>query len=357
MVTKKAESSTLLVTALMLSVIAQTLLIPSVRANFVPPPPPIIEIQSPTSYMAVSDVPLVVIAKVSAMGSFGVFDGVKWLYYSLDQQIGIPLRLDLQEENETRTTVYPTHIKEYNIYVARSTLRGLSDGQHDVTVEGESDSGMPLNVNARFVVDTVQPNLEVLSPIPEKPYFSTNVTLEYTVDEPVSWAGYSLDGNANVTSTTNATLNLTYGTHVIRVYVTDAAGNFRSSPDILFTVKDIAPPTISILTAGTEYNTTDIPLDFTVNEDVLWIGYSLDAQANVTITGNTTITGVSPGFHNPRIYANDTAGNIGFSQTLNFSIPNPLLTAFIAAASTITLAMVGVGLLVYIRRQKRLNPK
>ena len=84
---------------------------------------------------------------------------------------------------------------------------------------------------------------------------------------------------------------------------------------------DITPPLVTILSPeNTTYTTTSVPLTFTINEDCPWIGYSLDNQANVTITGNTTLTGLSDGVHSITVYANDAAGNMGTSDTVYFTI-------------------------------------
>jgi hypothetical protein len=52
-----------------------------------------------------------------------------------------------------------------------------------------------------------------------------------------------------------------------------------------------------------------------VNEPTSWIGYSLDNKPNVTITGNTTLTGLSNSSHNVIVYATDLAGNTGSNAT------------------------------------------
>jgi hypothetical protein len=62
-----------------------------------------------------------------------------------------------------------------------------------------------------------------------------------------------------------------------------------------------------------------VPLTFTVNEATSWMGYSLDNQANVTITGNTTLTGLASEPHNVIVYANDTYGNMGSSDKVYFT--------------------------------------
>jgi hypothetical protein len=115
------------------------------------------------------------------------------------------------------------------------------------------------------------------------------------------------------------------------------------------------PPTITLLSPENKnYTPNAIPLIFTLSEPAEWIGYSLDGQAKITINGNTTITGLSSGFHTITVYANDTFGNVGASQTINFTIakPEPFPTT-LAVVSIVSLAVVGVALLVYFKKRKR----
>ena len=87
---------------------------------------------------------------------------------------------------------------------------------------------------------------------------------------------------------------------------------------------DTTPPTITFLSPENRtYTSTSLPLAFTVDETTSWIGYSLDNQANVTITGNTTLAGIPEGIHSITVYANDTAGNIGASETVYFAVALP----------------------------------
>ena len=89
---------------------------------------------------------------------------------------------------------------------------------------------------------------------------------------------------------------------------------------------DTTPPAITILSPENKtYTTTSIPLTFTVNETASWMGYSLDGGLNITITGNTTLTELSDGVHSLAIYANDTAGNMGASDTVYFTIVSKTL--------------------------------
>ena len=79
--------------------------------------------------------------------------------------------------------------------------------------------------------------------------------------------------------------------------------------------------TISIASPENKtYPTSSVPLGFTENGPTSWIGYSLDGQLNITITGNTTLFGLSYGYHNITLCANDTCGNMGSSSTVCFAV-------------------------------------
>ena len=127
-----------------------------------------------------------------------------------------------------------------------------------------------------------------------------------------------------------------------------------NSSSISFTI-DTTPPTVSILTAENKtYAKSDVPLNFTVNESVSKTSYALDRQENVTIFGNATLIGLSNGVHNVTVYAWDAAGNVGSSETVTFTVdaPESFPVVPVSAASVATVAVVGVGLLVYFRKRK-----
>ncbi|MBM4400736.1 MAG: hypothetical protein FJ045_02170 [Crenarchaeota archaeon] len=119
------------------------------------------------------------------------------------------------------------------------------------------------------------------------------------------------------------------------------------------------PPKISVISPiNQKFNESSIPLLFTVDKIVRWIGYSLDGEQNVTVNGNITISEITNGLHNITIYANDTFGNLGVSETINFTVavPEPELEAFptvpVAVVSA-SIAVAVVGLLVYFKKRKR----
>ena len=124
------------------------------------------------------------------------------------------------------------------------------------------------------------------------------------------------------------------------------------SSSISFTI-DTTPPVISALSVQNKtYSTPDVPLNVTVNEPVSQVIYSLDGQENVTVAGNTTLAGLSVGVHNVTVYAWDTAGNVGASETISFSVDVPFPVVPVAAASVATIAVVSVALLFYFKKRK-----
>jgi N-acetylneuraminic acid mutarotase len=80
-----------------------------------------------------------------------------------------------------------------------------------------------------------------------------------------------------------------------------------------------APPIIQINSPGNETYAT-VSLSYTVNRDTSWVGYSVDNMANVTLKGGIELFNLTQGEHSIILYANDSAGNMGASNKVVFSI-------------------------------------
>ena len=113
------------------------------------------------------------------------------------------------------------------------------------------------------------------------------------------------------------------------------------------------PPTVHVVSPENEnYTSSNVSLAFTVNKPAVWLGYSLDGQEAATITGNTTLSGLSSGIHNITVYAKDAFGNEGASKTITFRIEEPFPVAIVAAAA-VAVAVTAVGVLVFFRKRSR----
>jgi hypothetical protein len=155
------------------------------------------------------------------------------------------------------------------------------------------------------------------------------------------------DGSHNVTFIANVDGGYAVGLTWYWFYM-------KSYLNVFFSV-DTVSPSVSILSIENRtYEVSDVALDFTVNEQVTKTSYSLDGQSNVTVAGNTTLSGLTVGEHNVTVYAWDVAGNVGASETMPFTIfePEPFVVAPVVAASIAVVASVSAGILVYFKKLK-----
>jgi hypothetical protein len=130
--------------------------------------------------------------------------------------------------------------------------------------------------------------------------------------------------------------------------------NKTGSSSVSFII-DTTPPSVTISSVEDKtYSKSEIQLNFTTSEPVSQISYVLDGQENVTIDGNTTLSGLSSGLHNITVYARDEFENTGVSETISFSVdvPEPFPTTLVIA-SIASVVVVGVGLLVYFRKRRK----
>jgi hypothetical protein len=97
-----------------------------------------------------------------------------------------------------------------------------------------------------------------------------------------------------------------------------------TAEDIEFYVgpADSIVPSMRILSPENKtYNSSlSLPLTFTIDERVTWMAYSINSTANVTLTGNMTLTGLTNNAYLLTVYARDTSGNVGASPAVLFTI-------------------------------------
>jgi hypothetical protein len=63
------------------------------------------------------------------------------------------------------------------------------------------------------------------------------------------------------------------------------------------------------------------------------------------------MAGLSNGLHNLTVYAEDSFGNVGASETISFSVELPFPAGLAAVASGASATIIAIGLLVYFKKR------
>lgn len=163
---------------------------------------------------------------------------------------------------------------------------------------------------------------------------------------PTGYVQYFLDGvqlgsfnEVNLPEPISRSLEgLSEGIHTLHVFAYNQFIYMAGNPSAVdrfvnFTI-DALPPAISIVTMPREIvDENELPLKLSVTEQVASVECSIDEKLNApltgltqtpngnrfTVTGNASLEGLQGGQHNITIYATDTAGSMGASQTLQFT--------------------------------------
>jgi N-acetylneuraminic acid mutarotase len=115
------------------------------------------------------------------------------------------------------------------------------------------------------------------------------------------------------------------------------------------------PPAITATMPQNSNFAVEDSLVFSTNKPVESMSYSLDGQSNATFAGNLILAEIPLGAHNLTVYATDTFGNIGASETICFTVkqdmqmPFPIILVGIAVVAIVVIA----GLVVYSKKYKR----
>jgi hypothetical protein len=209
-----------------------------------------------------------------------------------------------------------------------------------------------------FTVNTAdQAHISILSPQNETYNSNKEIPVEFTVNSTgtIDSMGFNLDDHSNVTIPRNTTLYgpIPDGVHTLKVYSV-FTNIMAASSTVNFTV-DTTAPNVSILSIQDKtYNTSKIPLDFTVNETASMITYIMDGKVS-TIYGNATLTGLINGNHTITVYATDQAGNAGASELIDFNVqvPIPPQIAFAVLPPMAIVLIGGLTILIYLEKRKQ----
>jgi hypothetical protein len=198
-------------------------------------------------------------------------------------------------------------------------LAGVHNGGQYVNLQFEW-----LQVALKSGEQLIPPETTILSPI-NTTYTERNIPLTFYVNEPtIRFTGYSINGLFNTTINGNVTLeNLHNGSYNVTVISTDTDYNTAPSQTVSFTVNSSEPyvlPKVTIQSPICQtYNTTQLTLNFSVNQRVFWTAYSLDGSGNKTAYPNSILF-IANGTHQLTVYAGDIVGGEAGSATVNFNI-------------------------------------
>jgi DNA-binding HxlR family transcriptional regulator len=103
---------------------------------------------------------------------------------------------------------------------------------------------------------------------------------------------------------------------------------FNILPDSPINAELFPPPQITLLSPENRtYNATSIPLVFgspnpssNSSSILIWVAYSLDGQANVTIGGDPMVTNLTNGVHSIVLYVKDNHDLFGASDPITFTV-------------------------------------
>jgi hypothetical protein len=238
------------------------------------------------------------------------------------------------------------------VIVTNSTILDLF-----LTLEA-SNSSRPVTLGpVLYKASWMSNNITVDSGVPQSPFLTKTIPLSIDLanmsegTQSVTVYAYALceyESGREQVSVSNDPWGILVFKYLNIYYNTYKIGGFSS---VSFTFDTI--PKISVLSPiNQRYNDSSVPLASVVDKLVNWTGYSLDGKQNVTITGDTSLSGLSSGMHNITVYAKDLFGNVGSSETITFivAVPFPLLP--VAAVSVAVIVLVAAGLLVYHKKHK-----
>jgi len=155
-------------------------------------------------------------------------------------------------------------------------------------------------------------------------------------------------------------------------------GSVQIKDTVTFTVDTASPRLVFRTPQNKSFSTGVVAINFTAEEPLNTLSYSLDGQSKLSLNDNNlavyhtqvidnfygvdsyqiTLSDLMEGSHSLKVYAKDSVGNMGESETLQFTVgqdtqpSEPFPTTSVAAIIVITTVVVAIGLLFYFRKRK-----
>ena len=217
-------------------------------------------------------------------------------------------------------------------------LEDLAEGEHTFSIRAEDNAGNPATLPVQFVVDTLDPTVEITSPTDGAVVTSEDVTVEYTVDgtgTDIVSVESSVDGGAwepaDESSTTVESLD--EGIHTVDIRATDEAGH-EGTAGVEFTVEFAAPTIAVTITAPDDdalLSTDSVTVEWTVSDGEATVQVKLDDGSWQPATGDSaTFTDLSDGEHEVYVWATDGGSGEG-EDSVTFTVDTTPPTVDITA--------------------------
>lgn len=162
------------------------------------------------------------------------------MVYSIDGKNNVTIPLVTSRMEGSPGPIFPITI------VGVVALPKLPEGAHSLTVYATFQFSRFTGFDNRTVYFTINNRTAPIISnmyLENKTYSQSNLPLNFTINKPTSWIGYSLDGQTNVTIDGNTTLpQLTPGLHNITIYANDTYGNTGTSKTVNFTIAQETEP-------------------------------------------------------------------------------------------------------------------
>lgn len=145
------------------------------------------------------------------------------------------------EETNVWDNGYPSGGNYWSDYTGSDTNHdGIGDTPY--VIDANNKDRYPLMSSFAVPTGTTPPGILILSPESKK-YSTDSISLQFTVNKPTSWIGYSLDSHSNSTIAGNTTIsNLSEGAHSLKIYAKDISGNIGVSQIVNFSINKTGQP-------------------------------------------------------------------------------------------------------------------
>ncbi|MCX6742543.1 MAG: hypothetical protein NTX24_05240 [Candidatus Pacearchaeota archaeon] len=218
----------------------------------------------------------------------------------------------------------------------------MTKESHSVTFYCNDSVGNVGSALRSFSVDNTSPIITIQSPLNMSYSYAAPHWFNVTLDENISWCGYSLDGASNQTMTNNSQIHYYYqktaaiseGQHHVNFYCNDTAGNMGAAGSRYFTIDLTNPaaytnnPTDGSAWASSQTVTFDLKCTDNLGVSTLvlygnWSGAWAIEQINSSPINNTwwnlTET-ISNGIYMWAAYCNDTSGRVNITENVTFRV-------------------------------------